>query len=260
MWAFWLARDAGDLAAQYAWTTFVRQHPASAYNLSWYGGIHPASYSIISPYLMAWIGVAPPPCSPPPPARRSARILLTRSGVRRPLLPSLWLAVAVWCNIACGRITYTLGMAFALLAAALVLDGAASEAITQRRLRPVIAALLGVGATMCSPVAGLFIEVLAAALFVFGRRRDAYLLAPGPVLGDRGDVAALPVLRRPAVPGYSALPTAPRHRRCPTGTAHVADRASRRVGVRHRRRAVRGLPTPIGSNVERLRSWPAPPS
>jgi hypothetical protein len=56
-WALWLARDAGDLAAQYAWTAFVRDHPGSAYNLSWYGGIHPASYSVLSPYLMALIGV-----------------------------------------------------------------------------------------------------------------------------------------------------------------------------------------------------------
>src|ERR1700712_4695409 len=57
VWALWLARDAGDLAAQYAWTGFVRHHPGSAYNLSWYGGIHPATYSVLSPYLMAWIGV-----------------------------------------------------------------------------------------------------------------------------------------------------------------------------------------------------------
>src|SRR5215831_14884774 len=57
VWALWLAHDAGDLAAQYAWTAFVRQHPGLAYDLSWYGGIHPATYSILSPYLMAFLGV-----------------------------------------------------------------------------------------------------------------------------------------------------------------------------------------------------------
>ena len=31
VWALWLARDAGDLAAQYAWTAFVRRHPGAAY-------------------------------------------------------------------------------------------------------------------------------------------------------------------------------------------------------------------------------------
>ncbi len=254
VWAVWLARDAGDLAAQYAWTGFVRQHPGSAYNLSWYGGIHPASYSIISPYLMAWIGVRTTAVIAATASAALGAILLTRSGIRRPLLPSLWLAAALWCNIACGRITYMLGIAVALLAAVLVLDGAASEAdLTQRRLRSVIAALVGVGATMCSPVAGLFIEVLAAALFVSGRRRDAYLLAPGPVLVVAATSLLFPFSGVQPFPWYAALATSA------TGivVALLVPRTWRIVRAGAWVYAIGVvlcwiLPTPIGSNVERL--------
>ncbi|MEI5102862.1 hypothetical protein RB200_35430 [Streptomyces sp. PmtG] len=57
VWLFLIANSGGDLAAQDAWAEFARQHPGSAYNLAWYGGMHPVSYSVISPYLMAAVGV-----------------------------------------------------------------------------------------------------------------------------------------------------------------------------------------------------------
>ena len=57
LWAWLLANNGGDIAAQDAWAEFARDHPGSAYNLAWYGGMHPVSYSILSPYLMALAGV-----------------------------------------------------------------------------------------------------------------------------------------------------------------------------------------------------------
>ena len=45
------------IAAQDAWAEFARDHPGSAYNFAWYGGMHPVSYSVASPYLMAVLGV-----------------------------------------------------------------------------------------------------------------------------------------------------------------------------------------------------------
>src|SRR5690349_13864977 len=57
LWAVFFATDGGDMAAQYAWAQFAAANPGSAYNLSWYGGMHPVSYSILTPYLMAWAGV-----------------------------------------------------------------------------------------------------------------------------------------------------------------------------------------------------------
>jgi hypothetical protein len=247
VWALWLARDAGDLAAQYAWTAFARHHPGSAYNLSWYGGIHPASYSVLSPYLMAWIGVRTTGVLACTGSAALGALLLTRSGIRRPLVPALWLSVAIWCNLATGRITYLLGLLFALAAATLVLGG------TDRRARPVIAAVLGMVATLCSPVAGLFIEVLATALFLVGNRRLAYLLAPGPPLVIAATSLLFPFSGVQPFPWASALLT-------------IASGAVVAVLVPPAWRTVRAgawvyalgvglcwaLPTPIGSNVERL--------
>ncbi|MFJ4177444.1 MFS transporter, partial [Streptomyces sp. NPDC089733] len=53
LWFFFFANSGGDLAAQDAWAEFVGRHPGTAYNLAWYGGMHPVSYSVVSPYLMS---------------------------------------------------------------------------------------------------------------------------------------------------------------------------------------------------------------
>lgn len=248
IWALWLARDAGDMAAQYAWTSFVRHHPGSAYNFSWYGGIHPASYSVLSPYVMAWLGVRTTGVLACTAASAAGGLLLTRSGVRRPLLPALWWSVAVWCNVASGRVTYLLGMAFALLVAAVVWEGPGG-----RRSRPVLGAALGVVATLCSPVAGLFIEVLAAALFLTGRRRVSYWLAPGPALVVALTSILFPFSGVQPFPWYSAMCTAG----AGVAVALLAPRSWRtvRAGAWVYAAGVAlcwALPTPIGSNVERL--------
>ncbi|WP_236718056.1 MFS transporter [Actinoplanes sp. TFC3] len=247
-WAVWVARDAGDLAAQYAWTAFVRQHPGSAYNFSWYGGIHPASYSVISPYLMAWLGVRTTGVLACTAGACFGALLLIRCGLRRPLMPALWLAVAIWANLAAGRVTYLLGTVFVLMAAIALVPGTGS-----RRPRPAVAAILATVATLCSPVAGLFIEVLAAALFLTGRRRHAYWLAPGPPLVIAATALLFPFSGVQPFPWYAALLTV-------AGSVAVA------VLVPAQWRLVRSaawvyaagvalcwaLPTPIGSNVERL--------
>ena len=49
VWAVFLATGGGDLAAQQAWAGFAERHPTSAYNLFWYGGMHAANYSLLSP-------------------------------------------------------------------------------------------------------------------------------------------------------------------------------------------------------------------
>jgi hypothetical protein len=173
LWALFLARDAGDLAAQYAWTNFVMKYPGSAYNLSWYGGMHPASYSLMSPYVMGALGVRTTAVVAGTLSAALAARLLVRCGIARPLLPSLWTAFALCCDVASGRVTFALGVLFMLVATDVVLAPG-------RARRAVWASVLGVLSTMSSPVAGLFVEVLAAALFFTRRRRDAYILAAGP--------------------------------------------------------------------------------
>ncbi|MGH4027978.1 hypothetical protein ACQB60_03455 [Actinomycetota bacterium Odt1-20B] len=170
-WAF-LATGGGDLAAQEAWARFAADHGKSAYNLFWYGGMHTANYSLISPYLMAAVGVRTVTAVSGVAAAWLVSELLVRTGIRRPLWPALLASLAVWCNVASGRTTFALGVAFGL-AACLAL-------VRERRLT--VAVLCGALSTMASPVAGLFLVVAGAGyFFVRDWPRAAALLAP-PVL------------------------------------------------------------------------------
>lgn len=183
VWVFLVANSGGDLAAQDAWAEFAARHPGSAYNFSWYGGMHPVSYSVISPYLMALLGVRTTMVligvlS----AGLLARIVEGCRGVRRPLLPSLWGAFALACNAGSGRVTFGLGLLFALAVVALVFTEWPAG-LPGRQLRMPALVLCSALATVASPVAGLFLEVVAAALFLQRKRRIAYAVAvPFPVV------------------------------------------------------------------------------
>ncbi len=177
VWALFLATDGGDLAAQYAWTEFADRNPGSAYNLSWYGGMHPFSYSVLTPYLMAALGVRTTAVIVGTASAGVFARMLVRAGVERPMVPALWGAFALWCDSASGRVTFAVGTLLGLMAA-----WVSYEAVGSRALRGTAAALLGALATLSSPVAGLFVEVVAAALFLTGRRKEACAMAAGPVL------------------------------------------------------------------------------
>ncbi|MGI5375053.1 hypothetical protein ACQEV2_12550 [Streptomyces sp. CA-251387] len=174
-WAF-LATGGGDLAAQYAWSGFTARHGDSAYNLFWYGGMHTANYSLISPYLMAAVGVRAVTVISGITATWLAAVLITRvDGLRRPLGPALLASFALWCNVASGRTTFALGVAFGLGACLMLTHG--------RRI--VLAAAYAALATMASPVAGLFLVVVGAA-FLLTRdfpRALALLLPPAVTVG-----------------------------------------------------------------------------
>ncbi|MFF6977210.1 hypothetical protein ACFZAV_05545 [Streptomyces sp. NPDC008343] len=176
IWALFLATGGGDLAAQDAWTGFATRHGGSAYNLFWYGGTHTANYSLISPYLMATLGVRTVTVVSGLAATWLAAVLITRAkGIPRPLGPALLAAFALWCNVASGRTTFALGVAFGLAACLLL----------TREKRLVLAAAYAALATMASPVAGLFLVVVGAA-FLLTRdwaRALALLLPPAVTVG-----------------------------------------------------------------------------
>lgn len=182
LWAFYLAKDSGDMAAQYAWTEFIRAHPSASYNFSWYGGMHPASYSILSPYVMAALGVRTTAVIAGTLSAGAGALLLVRGGIRRPMIPVLWTTFALWCDVVSGRVTFALGMLFAIAAALVLFPVPARQHLRGRTQRMAAAAALTALATMNSPVAGLFLLVLAAALFLTGRRADAYVLTAVPPL------------------------------------------------------------------------------
>ncbi|MGW1077088.1 MFS transporter [Streptomyces sp. NPDC002537] len=184
LWVWLFANSGGDLAAQDAWAEFALQHPSSAYNLSWYGGMHPVSYSAISPYLMAQLGVRPTMMIAQTLSAGLIALLLVRSRVvRRPLWPALYGAVALTCNAISGRVTFGLGMMFGLAAVAVIFAWPARWR-AEGRYRWGRAALAGAAAalaTASSPVAGLYVGFVAAALWLGRRRPAAYALGLPPV-------------------------------------------------------------------------------
>lgn len=169
VWAFFRANGGGDLAAQETWARFAVQHGDSAYGLFWFGGVHTANYSLISPYLMGFFGVRTIAVASGLAAGWLASVLLVRSGIRRPLPPALLAAFGLWADVAAGRTTFALGVAFGLAACVLL--------VGERRVA--LATGYALLATAASPVAGLFLVVAGAA---YGLRRDwaraAALLVP----------------------------------------------------------------------------------
>ncbi|MDH6119936.1 MFS transporter [Kitasatospora sp. GAS204B] len=248
IWAVALANDAGDLAAQYAWTEFTRQHPDAAYNLSWYGGMHTASYSVLSPYLMGLLGVRTTGMLVGTASAALAATLLTRSGLRRPLAPALWTAFALWCDVASGRVTFAIGVAFGLAATVLAVDRGGP-----RRLRGTWLFALAALATMGSPVVGLFLEVLAAALFLTGRRRESCPLAAAPVLVVAGTSVLFPFYGVQPFDWWAAAPVVA----AALAVALLVPGdwlAVRRGALVYSAGVVLVwlIPSPVGSNVERL--------
>ncbi|MFI8767827.1 MFS transporter [Streptomyces sp. NPDC053792] len=181
LWFFLFANSGGDLAAQDAWAEFVGRHPDSAYNLAWYGGMHPVSYSVVSPYLMSVLGVrSTMMVAGTLSAGLTALILVRVRAVRNPMVCSIAGVFAFLCNALSGRVTFGLGMMFALGAVAAVFCWPHRWRYRRWAKAAVAAPLAGL-ATACSPVAGLFLGVAAAALFLNKRRPGAYALGLAPV-------------------------------------------------------------------------------
>jgi hypothetical protein len=185
LWVGLIANGGGDLAAQDAWAEFARVHPDSAYNLAWYGGVHPVSYSVISPYVMAVLGVQTTMVVAGTVSAGLVALLLMRSGeLRNPLVPALYGAFALTGNAVSGRVTFGLGMMFGLAALAVIFarpEAAWSKGTRSRVTYWVLAGGLSALATAASPVAGLFVGVVAAALWLAGRRSAAYAIGLPPV-------------------------------------------------------------------------------
>lgn len=250
LWATLLATGGGDLAAQIAWARFASQHADSAYNLSWYGGMHTANYSLVAPQLMAVLGVRTVSVVSGLASSWLAGALFVRTGVRRPLWPALLAALALWCDVVSGRTTFALGTAFAL-AACLVLTGGA------RRL--FAGAVLAALATAASPVAGLFLVVAGAGwLLAKDRARAmAVVLPPVVVVGlttllfpfQGEQPMAADRIWQPFLLAAAVVVLAPRTWRVVRhGSAVYA------VGVV----LTYLIPSPVGTNVERLAELVAP--
>ncbi|MEU6230126.1 hypothetical protein [Streptomyces sp. NPDC047042] len=252
VWWAVFATGGGDLAAQVAWAEFAKMYPNSAYNLFWYGGLHAANYSLMSPYLMAAIGVVATTMLSGVAATVLGAELVARTGVRKPLWPAMAVGFSLWCQVISGRSTFVLGTAFGMAAVLSVVSGRGARHLG-------VAALFATLATTGSPVAGLFVLVVGAAYFLsrdWGRAA-ALLVPPVAVVGVttllfpfEGE-QPMPFTRiwPPVVLCAIVVLTAPRAwRTLRLGAAVYA------LGVV----LCYLIPTPIGTNVERLSELAAP--
>jgi hypothetical protein len=194
LWFEFLAGSGGDLAAQDAWTAFVLAHPMSAYDFAWYGGMHPASYSVISPFVMGLLGVRATLLVAGTLTTALVTVLVGRlPTVVNPLWAGIYSAVAITGNAISGRATFGLGLAFGTAAVAAVFAWPRLAPWGgERWVRGALTGLLAGLATAASPVAGLFLGLIAVALWLRRRRGAALALGVGPALVVAGTAVAFP--------------------------------------------------------------------
>lgn len=255
LWWQFLATSGGDIAAQDAWAEFARTHPDSAYNLAWYGGMHPVSYSVVSPYIMAVLGVrATMILAGTISAGLLAWLIVSRREGQHRWVPALYGAVALAGNALSGRVTFALGTLFALAALCVVFAWPRTTgSTTERWVRGLLAAATSALATAASPVAGAFLGLVAATLWLRRRRPAAYALGVPPVLVVAASALLFPFSGRQPMAWYSAiLPIA-------MGVAVVilTPRGWRTVqagGALYILAVVAAwlVPSPVGTNVSRL--------
>ncbi|WP_229400350.1 hypothetical protein [Micromonospora okii] len=178
-----LPRMGSDLSAQVARADFFAAHGTALVDLRWYGGIQPLGYSLVSPPVMAVLGVRVTGALASVAAATAFAALLVRTGVPRPLLGGLAGVVTIAGNLVSGRVTYGLGVAFGL-AALLALTLPPHAPPGRRRLRATLVVAGALLASATSPVAGLFVGLAGAALLLTRRYADGLLL---------GVAAALPL-------------------------------------------------------------------
>ena len=146
-----------DLAAQTYRTWLFEHHGFVLWDNGWYGGHHNPAYSILFPPLAALsspqlVGAIAATVS----AWAFERIVAGMRGARP---AASWFAVATLVSLVTGRLTFALGVAFALLAVL---------ALARGRLG--WCAVAGVAAALASPVAAAFLAIVLLAWGIPRRR------------------------------------------------------------------------------------------
>jgi hypothetical protein len=184
VWVTVFPRVGTDLSAAMARAGWASRYPGAAYLFTWYGGFHPAGYSLLAPYLLALTGVRPAMAAAGVISAVLLSSLLVRHQVPRPRAAAAWVAIALWTELSAGRAPFTLGLAAGLGCVA------AADLSRPRSLgRLVAAAALALLTCLLSPVAALFLCVVAAAFAVAGRLAEAVAVA-APAILPLGAMAA----------------------------------------------------------------------
>jgi hypothetical protein len=246
-WITVFPRIGTDLPAALARAGWASRYPGSAYLFSWYGGIHPASYSVLAPYLLARTGTRLGMAVAAVVSAVLLAWLLVRYRVPRPGAAALWGSVAVWTELSAGRAAFTLGLAAALgCVAAVPVD----RPRNWPRLLPLAA--LALLTCLLSPVAALFLGVVAAVLAVGRRWAESVTIAAA---------AGLPLGAMAWWSDGGSQPIGVQSWLCPLlAVAAVLLLIPRRWPLVRTGAVIYGLgviltcavPTPVGSNVARL--------
>lgn len=164
-----IAPYSADLAAQ-TYRTWLFEHAGFVvWDNGWYAGHHVPSYSILFPPLAAWtspqwVGAVAAVVT----AWAFERLVDGDAGARP---ASLWFAVATMVSLYTGRLTFALGLMFAVLAV-----------LALRRDRLVWSGVLGALAALASPVAAAFLALALVAWWWTARRTFAAAALLGAAL------------------------------------------------------------------------------
>lgn len=190
----------GDLVAQRWWAGWATGHGGSPVDFGWYGGTPSASYSLLTPWLMALIGVTACGVLGTVGGAVATGLLLARAGARRPAAGAALAALTFAANQLSGRTTFGLGAALGVLA--LLLLTVPGGRWWRGPAVAVAAALSGA----LSPVASALIWLAAAAwLLSGGRARLRPRLVDAAWLAGGAAVPLVLMLVLGATQGISAM-------------------------------------------------------
>ena len=164
----WLAFAPGtpDLAAQIYRAGVFEREGYTVFNLYWYGGHHMPGYSLLFPPLGALLGVRALGVV----AAVASALLFERIARRQFGDAARWgallFAAGTVADLLIGRVTFALGVTFALAAVLALQHG-----------RAWIALALAAGCSVASPVAGLFLALAGVAYWLARRERLGVYLA-----------------------------------------------------------------------------------
>jgi hypothetical protein len=153
-----------DLAAQAFRAELFAHHGFVLYDSAWYAGHHALGYSLLAPSLAALLGPRVAAALATVVAVGLFARLLVVAGRPR-MVPVLWFALTAGANLFIGRLPFALGMALGI------------GALLALRARPAVAAALGAGCALASPVAGLLLLIPLLAWALTARRMSALAVA-----------------------------------------------------------------------------------
>jgi hypothetical protein len=236
-----------DLAAQQYRAGLVREAGPGLWDNGWFAGHPTPAYSLLFPPLGAAIGVRlAGALSALAASALFACLARRRWGERAGTVAALWFAAGAIATLLSGRLAFLLGVAVGL-----------ATMLALQRAHHRVAVALAAATTLCSPVAGLFVALAAAAWGLAGGSRGrrvrgavvvgaalAPALALGALFAEGGTEPFAASAFWPALAAIAlvaaALPA--RERALRLGAAIYALACV----------AAFALPTPLGGNVTRL--------